>query len=109
VSEAWRGFVFDLGACMCQEIKDPGRGSRYGGGEPVRASSEADTHSRGRPAPKRAGDLLEGASSPRVRRSSVIAGPCPSSEVESRPRVAGADCSGGPLGPPGPWALVCDL
>jgi hypothetical protein len=50
VSEAWRGFVFDLGACMCQSIKCLGRGSRYGGGEPVGASSEAETRSRGRPA-----------------------------------------------------------
>jgi hypothetical protein len=35
----------------------------------------------------------------------------PSSETESRPRGVGADCSGGPLGPPGPWALPlgCDF
>jgi hypothetical protein len=64
VSEAWRGFVFDLGACMCQNIKDLGQGSRYGGGEPVRAQSEAETCSRGRLAPERGGALLEGASSP---------------------------------------------
>jgi hypothetical protein len=52
--------------------------------------------------------LLEGASSPRARSSFVNEGPFPSSEAESRPRVAGADCSGGPLGPPGPWAPVWD-
>jgi hypothetical protein len=46
----WRGFIFDLGTCMCQNIKCPGRGSRCGGGEPVRASSEAEPHLRGRPA-----------------------------------------------------------
>jgi hypothetical protein len=69
VSEASRGFVFDLGACMCQNIKDPSRGSRYGGGEPVGASSEAEPCSRGHLAPERGGALLEGASSPRARRS----------------------------------------
>jgi hypothetical protein len=41
------GFVFDLRACRCQSIKCPGRGSRYGGGEPVGASSEAETRPRG--------------------------------------------------------------
>jgi hypothetical protein len=55
VSEAWRGFAFDLGACMCQNIKDPSQGSRYGGGEP-RENLE------------RGGDSLEGASGPRARR-----------------------------------------
>jgi hypothetical protein len=39
---AWRGFVFDLGVCMCQNIKCSSRGSRCGSGEPVRASSEAE-------------------------------------------------------------------
>jgi hypothetical protein len=29
---------------------------------------------------------------------------CSLGEAEFRPRVAGADCSGGLLGPPGPWA-----
>jgi hypothetical protein len=98
---AWRGFVFDLGACMCQNIKCPSRGSRRGGGEPMRASSEAEPHPRGRPALERGGTLLEGASGPRARRSLVSAVLCPSSESEFRPRVAGADRSGGPLGP---WA-----
>jgi hypothetical protein len=93
---------------MCQNINGPGRGSRYGGGELVRASSEAETRSRGRLALERGGALLEGASSPRARSSFVNEGPFPSSEAESRPRVAGADCSGGPLGPPGPWAPVWD-
>jgi hypothetical protein len=68
---AWRGFIFDLGACMCQNIKCSGRGSRYGGGEPVRASSEADTRSRG-------------GSGPRARRSLARGGVQPSSEAESR-------------------------
>jgi hypothetical protein len=45
--DGMHGFVFDLGACGCQSIKCPSRGSRYGGGEPVRASSEAGTHPRG--------------------------------------------------------------
>jgi hypothetical protein len=44
---AWRGFVFDLGACMCQNIKCSGQGSRCGSGEPMRASSEAESRSRG--------------------------------------------------------------
>jgi hypothetical protein len=103
------GFVFDLGSCMCQSIKGPDRGSRYRGGELVRASSEAETHSRGHLTPKRGRDLLEGTSRPRARWSSVSAGSCPSSEAESRPRAAGADCSGAPLGPLGPRTLVCDL
>jgi hypothetical protein len=86
-------------------------------------SSEAEPHPRGRPAlerggtsPKgacslerggaspeghpaleRGGPSPEGASNPRARRSSVSAVLCPSSETEFRPRVAGADCSGGPL------------
>jgi hypothetical protein len=93
---------------MCQKNKGPGRGSRYGGGEPVRASSEAETRSRGRLVHERGEDLLEGASSPRARWSFIGAGPCPSSKVESRPRVARDDCSGGPLGPPGLWAPVCE-
>jgi hypothetical protein len=28
--------------------------------------------------------------------------------VELRSRVAGADCPGGPLGPPSPWAPAID-
>jgi hypothetical protein len=45
--DGMRGFVFDLGACRCQNIKCSGRGSRYGGSEPVRASSEAEARPRG--------------------------------------------------------------
>jgi hypothetical protein len=101
VSEAWHGFVFHLGACICQNIKDPSPGSRYGGGEPVGASSEAETRSRGHLVPERGRAWLEGASSHRARQNSVGVGLCPSSEAESRPRVAGADCAGGPLGPLG--------
>jgi hypothetical protein len=80
----WHGFVFDLGAFMCQNIKCSGRGSRYGGGEPVRASSEAETRSRMRLALERGGALPEGATSPRVRRSLTRGGVQPSSEVKSR-------------------------
>jgi hypothetical protein len=57
---AWHGFVFDLGACMCQNIKCSGRGSRYGCGEPVRASSEAEIRSRGYLALERGGASPEG-------------------------------------------------
>jgi hypothetical protein len=116
-----RGFVFDLGACMCQSIKCPSQGSGYRGGEPmgasseaeirprgdqpsseadltrggVQPSSEAELHARGRPALERGGTSPEGASSPRVRRGFVSATLCPSSEAEFRPRVAG------------PTVLVC--
>jgi hypothetical protein len=65
----WRGFVFDLGACMCQYIKCSGQGSRYGGGEPVRASCELETRSRGCLALERGGTSPEGATSPRARRN----------------------------------------
>jgi hypothetical protein len=80
----WRGFVFDLGACMCQNIKCSSRGSRYRGGEPVRASSEAETHPRGRPALERGGTSPEGASDPRARWNLTRGGIQPSSEAESR-------------------------
>jgi hypothetical protein len=80
---ARRGFVFDLDACMCQNIKCSCRGSMYGGGEPVRASSEAETHSRGRPALERGGASPEGVSSPRARRNLTRGGILPSSEAES--------------------------
>jgi hypothetical protein len=66
---AWRGFVFDLGACVCQNIKSSGRGSRCGSGEPTRASSEAESCSRGCPALERGGVSPEGASSPRARQN----------------------------------------
>jgi hypothetical protein len=56
----------------------------------VQPSSEAEPHPRGWPALERGGVSL------------VLL--CPSSEAEFRPRVAGADCFGGPLRPPGPWA-----
>jgi hypothetical protein len=89
---------------MCQNIKCSGRGSGCGSGEPVRASSEAEFRPRGHPALERGGVLPEGVSSPRARRSLVSTAQCPSSEMEFRLRGAGADCSGGPLRPPGPWA-----
>jgi hypothetical protein len=109
---AWRGFVFDLGACRCQSIKCPSRGSRYGGGEPVRASSKAEPHPRGRPAlewggaspegvssPRARRNFTRGASSPRARRSFVSAVMCPSSEAEFRSRVAGAARAARSVGP----------
>jgi hypothetical protein len=95
---AWRGFVFDSGACMCLNIKCPGRGSRCGGGEPVRASSEAETRSRGvwpssevepcsrgRPALERGEASPKGASSPRARWNLTRGGVQPSNEAEPHP------------------------
>jgi hypothetical protein len=91
---------------MCQNIECPGQGSSYGGGEPVRASSETETRSRGRPALERCGTSPEGPSSSRARQSFVSAVLCPSSEAEFHLRVAGAVRSGGPLRPSGPCALA---
>jgi hypothetical protein len=48
----------------------------------MRASSEAEPRSRGRPAPERGGTPLEGASSPRARWNLTRGGDQPSSEVE---------------------------
>jgi hypothetical protein len=106
---AWRRFVFDLGAYMCQNIKCSGQGSRCGSGEPMRASSEAESslegvsgprarrsltrgavqpssvaksHPRGRPALERGGISPEGVTSPRARWSLARRGVQPSSEVE---------------------------
>jgi hypothetical protein len=70
---------FDLGACKCQCIKCPCRGSKCRGGEPTRSSSEAE----------RGGASLEEVSSPRARQKFARVVPCPSSEAEFRPRVAG--------------------
>jgi hypothetical protein len=86
-SQARRGFFFDSGAFECQYIKCPCRGGRYGGSGPVRSSSEAEPRSRGRPAPERGKTSPEGATSPQARRSFTNAAPCPTSEVEFRPRV----------------------
>jgi hypothetical protein len=96
-----RGFVSDWGTYGCQSIKFPSRGSRYRGGEPVGASSEAETRLRGRPAleqggPHPRGRLAlergrtspEGAASPRARRGFFSAALCPSSEAEFRSRAA---------------------
>jgi hypothetical protein len=82
----WRGFVFDPGAYKCQCIKCPCRGSRYGGGEPMRSSSEAGPHPRGRPALERDGTSPEGASGPRARRNLTQGGDRPSSEAGPRAR-----------------------
>jgi hypothetical protein len=95
---AWRGFIFDFGVCMCQNINAP-VGSGCGSGEPMRVSSEAGSRSRGCLALERGGVSPEGASSPRARRSFISAVLYPSSETESHPRGAGADRSGGPPRP----------
>jgi hypothetical protein len=71
VSEARHGFILDPGACKYQSIKCPCRGSRYGGGEPVRSSSEAEPHPRGRLALKQGGDSLVRCRAPRAKRSSA--------------------------------------
>jgi hypothetical protein len=99
---ARRGFVFHPGACRCQSIKCPCRGSRYGSGEPVRTTSEAESHPRGdwpsskaephprgRLALERGGTSPEGATSPRARRRFASAVLCPSSVAEFRSRVVG--------------------
>jgi hypothetical protein len=96
VSGAWRGFVFDLGACKCQCIKCPCRGSRCGGGEPTRPSSEAEPHPRGVTAPQARRNLTRGSdwssseaepdtrgvTAPRARRNLTRGSGRPSSEVE---------------------------
>jgi hypothetical protein len=97
VGALWRGFVFDLGACECQCIKSPCRGSRYGGGGLVMSSSETKTRSRGRSALDRDGTSLEGASSPRARRNPARGGAQPSSEAEPHPRGRPALERGGVL------------
>jgi hypothetical protein len=66
---AQRGSVFDPCACKCQNVKCPCRGSRCGGGEPVRASSEAEPHPRGRAALERGGDSLARRCAPQAKRS----------------------------------------
>jgi hypothetical protein len=104
-----------MGACKCQCIKCPYRGSRYGGGGPVMPSSEPKTRSRGRSALdrdgasceggvqapseaeacstgrltlERDGTSPEGATGPRARRSCTGAALYPSIGAEFRPRVA---------------------
>jgi hypothetical protein len=83
-----RGFVFDPGTCMCQNIKCSGWGSRYGGGEPVRASSEAETRARG-VRPSSEAELTRGGIPPSSEAEHVSAALCPSSEAEFHSRVAG--------------------
>jgi hypothetical protein len=87
----------DSGACECQCIKCPCRGSRYGGSGPVRSSSEAEPLSRGRSALDRDGTLLEVASSPRARRNPARGGVQPPSEAEPHPRGRPALARGGVL------------
>jgi hypothetical protein len=67
-------------------LNTPVGGTRYGGGEPVRASSEAESHTRGRLAVERGGTLPVGAIDPRVRRNLTRGGDQPSSEAEPYPR-----------------------
>jgi hypothetical protein len=71
---------------MCQNIKCSGRGSGCESGEPVRASSESEFRSRGRPALERGGVSPEWASSPRARWSLTSTVSYPSSEMEFHPR-----------------------
>jgi hypothetical protein len=113
---ARRGFIFDPGACKCQNIKCPCRGSRYRGGEPVRSSmrrnltrggnrpsSEAEPHPRGRLALERGG-LTRGGDQPSSEAEIRQCGVAPLQRSGVSPEGGWADHSGGPLGPPGPWA-----
>jgi hypothetical protein len=68
----WCVFVFDLGACTCQNIKCSVR-------EQVRGRRACESLERG-------GDTLEGVSSPRARGNLTRGGVQPSSEVELHPR-----------------------
>jgi hypothetical protein len=63
----------------------------------VRSSSETEPHSRGRSALDRDGTSLEGASSPRARRSPARGGDRPSSEAEPHPTGRPALKRGGAL------------
>jgi hypothetical protein len=99
------------------EIRSRGRlALERGGASPEGASSPRVRRSltrggaslEGASSPRARQSLTRGASSPRARRSFVSAVSYPSSEAEFRPRMAGADCSGGLLGPPGPWAPATD-
>jgi hypothetical protein len=89
----------------CQSIKCPLSG------EQVRGRRACEVLERGGTSP-------EGATGPRARRNLTRGGARPSSEAEIRwcdatplersgvpPEGGWADCSGGPLGPPAPWAL----
>jgi hypothetical protein len=93
-SGAWRGFVFDLGACKCQCIKCPCRGSKYGCGEPTRLEGVSSPRARqiltqgGRPALERGGTSPEETSGPRARRNLARGGVQPPSEADPHPRGA---------------------
>jgi hypothetical protein len=75
------GFVSDPGACKCQNIKSPYRGSRCGGSEPVRASSEADL-TRGGVQPSSEADLTRGGVQPSGEADLTRGGVQPSSEAD---------------------------
>jgi hypothetical protein len=57
---AWRGFAFDLGACGASEHLMPRSGEQVGRRGPREASSEAETHPRGRD-PRARRELSRGA------------------------------------------------
>jgi hypothetical protein len=79
VSVGWHGGDSPLtrAPALCQNIKCSGRGSGCGSGGPARASSEAESRPRGRPALERGRVSPEGASSSRARRSFGSTAPCP--------------------------------
>jgi hypothetical protein len=66
-------------------------GESAGAADPREPSSEAESHSRGRPALERGGVSLEGTSSSRARQSFGGMALGPSSETEFHPRGAGVD------------------
>jgi hypothetical protein len=112
VSEGRHGVDSSLirAPALCRNIKCSGRWSGCGSCEPARASSEAESHPRGRPALERGGVSPEGAPSPRARRNTTRGGVRPSSEAESHPRGRPALERGGvsPEGAPSPrvrWSL----
>jgi hypothetical protein len=77
--------------------------SRAGGGGPTRASSEAESRTRGRPALERGRVSPEGASGPQARRSFARGGVPPSSEAEFHLRGRWGRLLAGPLALVGPW------
>jgi hypothetical protein len=101
VSGAWRGFVFDLGACKCSVLNSPVGGTGAEATSPRgprarqkltrggdRLSSEAEPRSRGGPAPERGGNSLEGATASRARRNLARGGAQPPSGAEPHPSGA---------------------
>jgi hypothetical protein len=104
---------------LCQNIKCSGRGSGCRRGGPASASSETESHPRGRPALERGGVPPEGAVQPSSEAESHPRGVQHSSEAKfrrygvvplERSGVSPEGCRGrpfgGPLRFPGPWAPV---